>query len=153
MVREPEQQTHCRLVWALWWWPRGGPWDHRVGGLTQPGRSGKAAWKGRGQHRLLEAPLEAQPGGQGEEGSFRVEVKRNMHTRTWGWGAPGPWGLRLWPGVGEGCGEVLVRTLAHPEPPGCGQWRLRLSKMTDGVTQKSPRDQFQVPQLSGLWPG
>ena len=55
-----------------------------AGGPTQPGRSGTAAWKGRGQSRVLEALLEAQSGAQGEEGSFRVVVKRTIHTRNWG---------------------------------------------------------------------
>lgn len=53
-------------------------------GPTQPGRSGKAAWKGRGQSRVLEALWEAQSGGQGEEGSVRVVEKRTIHTRNWG---------------------------------------------------------------------
>lgn len=59
-------------------------------------------------------------------------------------------GKRLW---GAGGGKYRQRMLAHAETCGCGQWRLFLSKMRDGITQKSLKKQFQVPQQRGLGPG
>lgn len=39
--------------------------------------------------------------------------------------------------------------VAHAERPGCGQWRLLLSKMRNDLTQKSLKNGFQVPLQRG----
>lgn len=84
---------------------------------------------------------------QGEK--FRVIEGLNLHTRNSG--AAGNSGTHILT-LGDVGGKSRQRMVACPKTP-CGQWRLLLSKMKDDVTQKSLKNQFQVPQQRGLWPG
>ena len=66
------------------WGPWGAEWEHlpSLGGQRRlPGRGEARADSERHAWRLSQ--------GDGEEGSFRVVVKCNMHTRTWVGGLPG----------------------------------------------------------------